>query len=363
MLKGTFSLVVIVFIALAVLAFVFGITVPPGMMGVRQVNFGPNQGMALRGLPPGFHWKLPFYSDVLFVPQNLQSLDFHSDTEQVPEQTIGDVFPPLEIQTADRATVEVEATILYRFYTAPSGSSESVHHGGPKDLIMAAGSSRAAWVNKVKRAADDSLKRALGELATGEFYNPEAREKQVTVAIDLMNGGSTDYKLTGLAHQGIEVAAILLRRYTYKEERIENAIFQKNLQDQEEALSIAQGEFAKAQALSAEEEAKGEARNQTLRIRGEQDAAVLRSEADLEETKKKAEADLLIARARAESDRLKAAAFSKGIGSDVLVAREMGPLLQSLKGGVVTNVDPYDLEAWMKRFGLSDKAIQDGRAE
>ena len=225
-----------------------------------------------------------------------------------------------------------------------------------------AGTTPELWTNKVRRAADDALKRALGELATSEFYNPEKRELQIARALEYMNVGSTDYELKGLQSQGIQVEAILLRRYTYREERIENAIFQKNLQDQEEALNVAQGEFAKAQALSAEEDARGEARNRTLLIKGQEGASVLRSQADLEETKRRAEADLLVARARAEADRLKAAALAQGVGADVLVAREMGPLLQSLKGGVVSNVDPYNLDAWMKKFGLRDDGGRGGAA-
>jgi hypothetical protein len=37
-------------------------------------------------------------------------------------------------------------------------------------------------------------------------------------------------------------------------------------------------------------------------------------------------------------------------GSDVYVALQLAQLLGSLKGGVVSNVDPFDFDAWVKKL-------------
>ncbi len=346
-LGSFFSLIVIGGIVLFVLSFIFGVRVPPGMMAVRQINFGPGQGISGHALLAGLHWRVPFYSEIHFIPGSVSVLDFHREKEGADVS-----FPPLEIQTSDRATVDVDVTILYRFFSERADSAQEGKHGGPEELISTIGLSKDLWINKVRRTADDALKRALGTISTQQFYDPVIRERQVDVALQFMNKGSDEFGIRGLAEQGIKIEALLLRRYTYREERIENAIFQKNLQDQEEALNVAEGKLSEAQARSTEEEARGEAKNRTLQIQGEEESRVIRSNADLYNTQKRAEADLLVARAQADIDKQRASALARSKGAEIFVAREMGPLLGSLKGGVVSNVDPYDLNEWMKRLGV-----------
>jgi hypothetical protein len=38
------------------------------------------------------------------------------------------------------------------------------------------------------------------------------------------------------------------------------------------------------------------------------------------------------------------------VGSDVYVALQLARVVASLKGGVVTNLDPYDFNAWVNRL-------------
>lgn len=328
-------------VGLSILLYIFGYVVPPGKMGVRQITLGPGKGFSERALGPGYHPVLPYYSTIHFVPQTMQVLNLHRDGEEGPP-----TGSALEIQTADRATVDVDVSILSRFYSEPGKDGER-EHGGPASLLKNIGISRDRWENHIQRTIDDQLKRMLGTLRTSEFYDPFEREKQIALALSASNDL--------LARDGIRVEAILLRRYTYRADRIDNAIFQKNLQIQEQHLNTAASSLAAAQAAVEEVTAKLDAEIQTKLVSGENRARVLRSEGDLYETKRKAEADLLVAKAQAEVDRLRAGALAQANGADIFVAREMAPLLGALRGGVVTNVDPFDVTDWMKRLGVEAK--------
>jgi hypothetical protein len=47
----------------------------------------------------------------------------------------------------------------------------------------------------------------------------------------------------------------------------------------------------------------------------------------------------------------------------VYVALQLAQLLASLKGGVVTNLDPYDFDAWVKKLAGSTKNTASENAE
>jgi regulator of protease activity HflC (stomatin/prohibitin superfamily) len=217
--------------------------------------------------------------------------------------------------------------------------------GGAADLLRVQGIDPAAWDNRIRITVSDAIRKSLGELSTAQFYNPEARQKRVDSAREEIN--------QLLNPIGIAVDAVLLRRAIY-EDGIENAIFQKNLQELERELAQKQGEFAKAEAEVRQAAAQGDAAVRTLQVEGDTKVMVLRSEGDLYQREKEALADLEVAKAIAEVDRLKAAAFAKGAGSDVYVARELAPLLASLRGGIVGDLNPYDIAAWMAKLGVKD---------
>ncbi|MBX7143220.1 MAG: SPFH domain-containing protein [Oligoflexia bacterium] len=318
----------------------FGAVVPPGMMGVRQVMVGPAQGFGDRGLKPGYHIVIPSYSTIHLVPVTLQLFNMQRRSEEGLEG-VG----PLEIQTADRAIIDVDLSVVSRFFDQPAEVGEA--HGGPAELLTNIGLSADRWNNHIRRTVDDQLKRTLGRLSTSDFYDPDKREEQVKEALDHAN------KI--LTRDGILLEAILLRRFTYQAERIDNAIFQKNLQVQEERLNEAASDLAKAQADLEQAAAEADAQIQTKLVEGENQAKVIRSEGELYEAKKKAEADLLVAKAKAEVDRQRAGALAQAAGAQIFVAREMAPLLSTLKGGIVSDPDPFDMQRWIKRLGVDRK--------
>jgi regulator of protease activity HflC (stomatin/prohibitin superfamily) len=265
-------------------------------------------------------------------------LNFDRDVKSNPGS-----FGSLDVPTIDGTTVDIDVSVLYRIYARP-GSDSSRAHGGPSDLINSVGATQTQWVKYIAQVADNQLKRSLGALSTVEFYDPKAREDRVLVAENVLRDA--------LAPVGIKVESVLLRRYTYREE-IDQAIFKKNLQELESAYNRVAGDFAEAQRDVNKVEADGNVAIQNLDKQGQSDAEKIRSEGDLYRRQKVAEADLLTAQARAEVDRQRNEVLSAA-GSDVYVALQLAKVLATLKGGIVANVDPYDLDAWVKKLVGAD---------
>ena len=341
---------IFVVIGITILAYTFGKVVPPGSMGVRQVTleipFLLPQGFAKDGLQPGYHWNIPFYTRIHLIPQEVQVTHLHRDRSLYPK-TEGAV----EVQTLDGSSVKADVSILSRFLDKPGEvevAGQSIKTGGPSDLITKIGQYKASWFDRIREVSVDELKRSLAQLNTSDFYNPTKREQRVLTAIDNMN--------TYLLPLGIQVESALLRRYTYEEKRIDDAIFAKNIQNQEERLKIASSDLAKVKAQLEGVAANMDAKIKTLKVEGENEVKVLQSEGDLYETELKAKGNLVVAKAEAEADRLKADVLAKSSASKLFVAREMAPLLNSLSGGVVSDIDPYDIEAWVEKFGLAKKS-------
>lgn len=330
-LQGVLLFLVVVGVVGGVGLYLFGQVVPPGKMGVRQIYFGPGQGYSNQGLKPGLHWTIPFHSQIHLIPETIQQLEFNREEGSA-----------LDIQTRDGAVVDVDVSVLTRFFETAEGE-----HGGPGDLIRKLGLARDKWEEQVRSASRNFLKSSLSQLNSSDFYEPALRNKFTQEA--------RDHIAKALAPFGIGVDEVFLRRYTYKSTRIDDAIFQKNLQDQEERLNEAKSTLAGARAKVESVSAEWDAKIETLRVQGTNNATVIRSEADLYENQKRAQADLEVAKAQAEVDRLRAQALSMTSGADIFVARQMTPLLLSLKGGVVSNIDPYDVEGWAKRLGVGGK--------
>lgn len=333
-MKGFLIFVVVSVVVVLGVAFTFGNVVPPGKMGVRQLSFGPKSGFSDRGLEPGYHWSIPTYSKIHLIPRTLQTLSMNRDGKGA--------FSSLEIQTTDGSSVEVDITVLYRFeLEAQTGEGA---HGGPADLITKLGYEPEHWVDYIHTVTSDELRRTLGRLSTSDFYDPEKREVEI-------EKGQSEIS-SRLDPLGISVQAVLLRRYTYTP-KIDDAIFQKTLQDQEARLSEAQRGFAAANAVIEKAIGDLDSEIQTLRVSQEGKARTLRSAGDAYEKQRNSEGDLLIAKAKAEVNRLRASALADSGGADIYVAMQLAPLLGTLRGGIVNDFDPYDLNGWVSKLGIS----------
>lgn len=345
-MKALFGLIVFFICIVAVSFTIGGEVIEPGYMGVRRIGFGPGEGFQEPALEPGFHWSDPFgtYSTILRIPSTVQLIRLFRGSEQDPA-TLG----AIEVQTTNGAQVLADVLVVSRFYKHRTSASDgSVLHGGPADLLESVGTTTESWTRWIRRNAEDELKRSLGTLSTAQFYDPQERDHRALRAAEFNIKAA-------LAPYGIEILGVFLGRYSYKADAISQAIARKNLQEQEERLNATRRDFAKVSAELQKTEADYTARIETLRIQGETEAKVIRSEGALYETKKQASADLEINKALAESDRLRVEVLQNQLGSDVYVARELVPLLTSVRGGVVSGYDPLDIEQMVERLGLAKK--------
>lgn len=317
-----------------VVAFIFGTVVPVGYVGVRKIAFGPRQGLLDKPLRPGFHWTVPGYSTIYQVPQTVRVIDFDRDIQANPSS-----FGSLDVPTIDGTTVDIDVSLLYRFSNEP-GDRDGIAYGGPAELINNVGATEIQWSKYLSQVADNELKRSLGSLSTVDFYDPKAREDRVKNAEKVMR--------TALAPLGIQIESVLLRRYTYREE-IDQAIFKKNLQELESAFNKVAGDFAEAQRDVNKVGADGDVAIQNLDKQGISEAEKIRSEGDLYRRQKIAEGELLVAEAKAAVDKQRSEVLAQ-VGSDTYVALQLAQLLGTLKGGIVSNIDPYDLDAWVKKL-------------
>lgn len=342
------SIPAVLLLIFVTVAYVFGTVVTAGSLGIRQVMYGPAQGFSARALAPGYHWSLPSYSKVHVFPAALRILNLHSESlkKDAKPSATRTFLAPIEIQTKDGATVDTDFTILNRLYPSV-GKDGGIDHGGPVELINNVGLTPQAWDQRIRSVVDDELKRSLGKLSAANFYDPVERRPLEEVAFKASK--------ERLAPFGIKVEAVLLRRFTYRSKRIDEAIFEKNLQEVDERLNAAASLLAEERANLEDVAAELDARIETLRVDGTNRAKILRSEGDLTEAELIAQGDLAVAEARANVDRLRAEVLAQNAASSTYVARELAPLLESLRGGIVTGIDPYDLEQWMKRFGVSEE--------
>jgi regulator of protease activity HflC (stomatin/prohibitin superfamily) len=332
-LKTLFSFIFVVVVGALISLYTFGQIVPAGYIGVRQTLYGPGKGFSNKGLRPGLHWSVPLYSMVHVVPETLQTISFD---KRPGSRTSGGA---LDVKTGDGAVVDLNVTVITKIY-----DSKTEDHGGPADLITGLSLDQSRWAEQVRTVANGELRKSLSQLMASTFYEPEERARLTSEAEKAMR--------VQLAPYGISVREILLRRYTYRSERIDNAIFQKNLQDQEERLNEASSALSKAKAKLERVAAEWDAKIETLRVEGENKGLVIRSEADLVAAQKRSEANLAVAQATAEVQQLKAAALASSVGADVFVARELTPLLRSLSGGILSDIDPFDLDKWVEKFGV-----------
>ena len=320
--------------ALTILAFIFGVQVPPGFVGVRQILVGPDQGYQPDALKPGFYGVIPIRSRVHLLDSKIQILAVTKGGYTTLGSSTG-----LDVTTADGNYVSVTSSVVFSLF---QDHVDGVH-GGPADLIARLGLSEASWKNQIISITSDKMIRALSALSASQFYDPAKRNEKLLAA--------EKEAQTALSPFGVQVERILLDHYEYVDKRIDDAIFRKNIQSQEEKLNEQKSNLADAGAKLEKASAEADANIESLRVEGMNRSLVLRSEADLYEKSKQAEGDLAYAKAQAEVDRLKATVLQKAGVSDLYVARQMAPLVSSLKGGVINQIDPYDVEAWAAKLG------------
>ena len=368
----------------AVVFFVFGTVVPPNYIGIRQnyFSFGfGEKGFQDKGLAPGLHLKIPFITTIHLIPRDFQFVHFLTDElDKQPQEKrralSSDFIPewlwqeikvedPLDIPTADGSKVRTDVTLILRYFPAVGGqqrkedkatptikteTTEEIPlphfieeaHGGPGDLVNTYTIDREQQLSRIAQLAENEIKKSLSFLSTLNYYDPVSREGRVLSAQDRISDAVNP--------AGVEIWGTLIRRYLYQDQAIDDQIYEKNLQEQQEALNKTLRDLAEQKALTDKVLAEWEAKISVLTVQGQTEAKVIRSQGDLQQGQKMAEGDLKVAEAKARVDSERAHVLSAVSGADVYVAREMLPFLSSLSGGVVSGFDPFDISKWLNRL-------------
>ncbi len=358
---------IVAVVVLNVLTFyVFGQIVRPNEIGLRRNYFSLpgmlKEGYVEKGLLPGLHWKVPGISTVQLLPRDFQVVHLN-DREQLG----GDLdLDQLEIPTTDGSKVRTDITFILRYFeepqtvepeaatpaepdtTVPFVSYKKRTHGGPKQLVNSFGSTQRGRLRIFATKAEESVKKALSNLSTTDYYNPIVRERSALRAREIVNDD--------VAPDGIELWATLIRRYVYSEKNIDDQIFAKNLQEQTERLNAAERALQEAKAETEETKARWDAEIKDLLVEGQQRREVIMSEADRYEVEQVSVGDRAVQESIAKVDQAKNTVLTDTPGAGVYIARQMTPLLSTLEGGVITDIDPYDVDAWVKKLVSEVKA-------
>ncbi|MFT4979926.1 MAG: regulator of protease activity HflC (stomatin/prohibitin superfamily), partial [Myxococcota bacterium] len=195
-------------------------------------------------------------------------------------------------------------------------------------LIKEVGPGKLYQTSLMIPRSDKILRQSLGRLNAEEFYQGARRLRAAEDARQLLAG-----EVEGA---GIEVWHLMVRHYTY-DDRYQNAIEQRKIQDQTVFKN-------RAEALSSTEEAEknrvlaeGQALIEVAREQGRSDIQMIAADADLYYRQKVAEAELLVALAEAEGTRLENNALQVS-GASNLVGLEMAEVL----GGAAVIIVPTD---------------------
>ncbi len=356
---GALVFLAVVSIAFLTLIYTFGVVVPPGHMGVRQIEMdtgiGPSKQIYKTALEPGYHGNVPYIATIHILPTTWIPVHFNREKGRAGSDAVE--HPPLKVKSRDGVPVEIDVTIMIRLYsrsTLEEEESSNNGHGGPANLLMDVGMTREQWFQTITAATNKHLGESLKRLNADDFYDDEKRHKMVSRGERALR--------KSLSVVGIEVGNVLLRRFSYENDQIEESIFKKNLQQVEYVLGVTNRKLAEEENITAKKLADIDRQIKVTTKNAEVQAQAMRQQAQAELVKAEAEGEAMVAIARAEIDQKKAGLLAKAQGADVFVARQLAPVLGTLKGGVVSGIDPYDLEGWLKRLGV-DGITQAGGAK
>jgi regulator of protease activity HflC (stomatin/prohibitin superfamily) len=310
--------------------------VRPGEAGVKQIKFGLDHGIENKIYGTGLHLVSPGETMHLF-PTRVQVLELSNSRSEASEDLEGHrVAPGVNIQTSEGYTVQVDVTVLYRIADAYK-------------VMTSIGPGRLFEDSAVIPRAQQDLRRALGELDAEDFYRGDKRVKKAQDAQDALEAELKD--------KGIEVVQVLVRRYTY-DQRYQQAIEQRKIQDQTVYKNEAEAKAATAAAEKNKIVAEGAAKVQVELARGEAEVKKLEAEADLYRRQKAAAGDLLVKLAEAQGIELENQAL-RGVSSENMVGLRMADALKGTRIIVLPSdgeggMNPLDLKTLLKRFDVKE---------
>lgn len=315
-------------VLLLVLFNAFTVYVKPWEFAIRQVYFGPGQGIQQGVYGPGLHVVLPGYEQYHVFPRNLQILEFNDDTSQASAQATS--VPSINIQTSEGYRVVADVTIAYRIVD-------------PYKVVTSVGPGNLYETALVRTRAEPVLRQKLGELDAEQFYEGTLRRQKALEAREAM--------LKDLEPSGIQVWNVMVRHYRY-DERYQEAIEQRKIQDQMVFKNRAEALAAQEEAEKNRVAAEGQAIVEVEKERGSSEVRMIAADGDLYARKRIAEGDLLVELARAEAKRLENDALSAS-GASNIVGLKMADALENTQVIVVPTdgpnaVNPLELESLVR---------------
>jgi regulator of protease activity HflC (stomatin/prohibitin superfamily) len=292
--------------------------VPPGMIGVRQISYGPGKGLQKEPVGPGYRREIAGYEKIQTFPRDIQVVEF---TNNPAESSAGHrQMPAINVPTVDGYPVDVDVSVLYRLKDPYKVASKFGFGKGYEESV-------------VIRFTDFLVKRYLGDLRAEQFYHEARLAKVTTLRNDLAQR---------LTPNGLELTDVLIRQYDYPQ-TFQTLTEQKKIQDQS---VLANQELAKqAEVQTRLNQTIAEGQNLINVKTSEFNAQIteINARKDLYERQKHAEADLLIKSAEANGTEQINRAL-EGSGSAKLLKLRRGlALLDSIKGPIYISEDPTDL--------------------
>jgi regulator of protease activity HflC (stomatin/prohibitin superfamily) len=308
--------------------------VKPGEEGVKQIKFGLGKGIEPFVYGTGLHY-VGVGETMHRFPVRLQVLELSNSRSE--EDLEGHrIAPGVNIQTSEGYAVQLDLTVLYRI-------------ADPLKVMQTIGPGRLFEDSAVIPRAQQDLRRALGELDAEDFYRGDKRVQKARAAQQALEAELKD--------KGIEVVQVLIRRYTY-DQRYQQAIEQRKIQDQTVYKNEAEAKSASAAAAKNKIVAEGAAAVQVELARGEAEVKKLEADADLYRRKKAADGDLLVKLAEAQGTELENQAL-RGAGSENMVGLRMADALRGTRLIVLPTdgegaMNPLDLKTLLKRFDVKE---------
>lgn len=309
------------------------VTVAPDQFAVRQVYFGPRQGIGQDIVGPGIELVFPGYERLHLFPRDLQILDLNAEESTYSSTHLTEDYtmaPAIIIQTSDGFPVTVDVTVMYRIVD-------------PYVVLTKIGPGRLYEKSVVQRLSDRTLRQYLGRLGAEDFYNDDRRmeaEHQARVAMT-----------KEMAEWGIQVWAVMVRDYLYAE-RFQGQIEARKNEDQRKFKN--QAETAREMRLADKNRRVAEMQKTIEQTRGEGDLAVRRiqADADLYYRTQVAEGDRALGIAGADAAKLERQSLEQA-GASNLVGLEMADALDGTEVIIVSTTgpgatNPLDLDALVR---------------
>ncbi len=310
--------------------------VKPGEAGVKQIKFGMGKGIEPFVYGTGLHY-IGVGETMHRFPLRVQVLELSSSRSEGTEDLEGHrLAPGINIQTSEGYTVQVDVTVLYRIADALK-------------VMTTIGPGRLFEDSAVIPRAQQDLRRALGELDAEDFYRGTKRTQKAHDAQIALEAELKD--------KGIEILQVLVRKYSY-DQRYQQAIEQRKIQDQTVYKNEAEAKAATANAAKNKIVAEGAASVQVELARGEAEVKKLEAQADLYRRTKAAAGDLLVKLAEAQGIELENQAL-RGVGSENMVGLRMAEALRGTRVIVLPTdgegaMNPLDLKTLLKRFDVRE---------